>query len=571
VNFAVSVFKFFASLRFALFLLCLLGLVFALGTFVESGYSTETAKLLVYRSPWLSLLLILLALNVAASALDRLPWKKKHVGFVVTHAGIVVILAGSLLTRAYGVEGQLAIEEGKTEGRIVLDEAVVQVFSGKDVPLASYPVRRRPFAWKGRERLGTEPNLWLLHYYPKSSRRETVEEALNGPAALRVHLESSFLKMDQWLVLEDPERSVIPLGPADLRFTRDKIVPPQAASEVKGDFLEFRFKDSSARIPLPQELSKKLPLKGTPYQVTILRVLKDAMVDQGELLDRSEEWNNPAIELLLEGKGLQERHTVFSNFPDFPTIHGMKPSDAGVEIVYQRAEAGSRQVKNELRFVWREEGPPLFQLRKGEAVTEGEVKVGEEHATGWMDFKFRTDQYFAHSRVTAAYHEEPIQSESDQHASAVEIELEYGGERASLWLGQGEVQEVTLQGKKIEVLYGLRTHPLGFRLELKDFRVRHYPGTNQPASFESDVTFKDDFRGISRDLTIRMNEPLKHRGFKVFQSGYQQPEGGPEVSIFTVAKDPGIPVKYAGALILVGGIATMFYTRRFSTRPERVR
>jgi hypothetical protein len=57
---------------------------------------------------------------------------------------------------------------------------------------------------------------------------------------------------------------------------------------------------------------------------------------------------------------------------------------------------------------------------------------------------------------------------------------------------------------------------------------------------------------------------LVYRGFKVFQSGYQETEGEPEVSIFTVAKDPGIPVKYSGAVVLIVGILLMFYSRRFS-------
>ena len=126
---AVSIFKFFASLKLAIFLLLALALVFATGTLVESAYSTEAAKLLVYRNPWMSLLLILLALNVAAAALDRLPWKQKHVGFVVTHAGIILILTGALITRAYGIEGQMAIAEGETQSRIILNEPLLQIFS----------------------------------------------------------------------------------------------------------------------------------------------------------------------------------------------------------------------------------------------------------------------------------------------------------------------------------------------------------------------------------------------------------------------------------------------------------
>ncbi len=569
MNFAVSIFKFFASLRFAILLLFLLAVLFAVGTFLESAYATETAKLLIYQSPWLSLLLILLALNVAASALDRLPWKKKHVGFVITHTGIIVILAGSLLTRAYGIEGQIAIEEGKDESRMVLSEPLLQLFSKEKGPLTATPLHPRPFAWQGRERLGSAPDLWLLLYYPKASRETRVEKTSNGPAALRVTLESSFMKTNEWLILGDPDRQEIFLGPAELRFSREKIPPPKAASLGNEGSLEFRFRDDSVVLSLPQEIGQKIPLQGTPYAVQILRILKDAVVEGEQLVDRSPEWNNPACELLLEGEGVKEKHTVFSNFPDFPTLHGMKPSETGAHIFYRRSAGQGPGAKNELRFIPQEDQLPLFQIRKGESVQEGEVRLGKEVETGWMDFKFRVDQYFPHSRVNTFFHEEPVQSEADGHLSALQLEMELQGEKRIFWLGQGEVKEITIGGKTFEVLYGLKKVPVGFRLELRDFRVENYPGTNRPASFESDVILKDDFAGVVRNLTIRMNQPLKYRGFKVFQSGYQQPEGAPEISIFTVAKDPGIPVKYGGAVILVAGIATMFYTRRFSSRLER--
>ena len=69
----IACFKFFASLRLAVFLLIVLGIAFGAGTFIESYHGADAAKALIYRTPWLSLLLILLALNLLASALDRMP------------------------------------------------------------------------------------------------------------------------------------------------------------------------------------------------------------------------------------------------------------------------------------------------------------------------------------------------------------------------------------------------------------------------------------------------------------------------------------------------------------------
>ena len=571
MKWAVSLFRFFASLKLAVFLLTTLALIFAVGTFAESTYGTEAASLLVYRGSWMALLLMLLALNLAASALDRLPWKKKHVGFVITHAGIILILAGSLVTRAFGIEGQMAVAEGETASRLILAEPKLQLLSRDSQPLASYVVPRTAFPWKGKKLLlplpeeKSLPAVSLLRYYPKASRETGVRETPSGSPALKVALESSFMKTSHWLFLEDAEQNHVLLGPAELRFSPEALESEKESGEK--DFLEFQFQDSTVKIPLPENTPQKIPLEGTSYQVTVLRILKNAMVDGNQLVDQSEEWKNPACELMLEGGGLQERHTVFSNFPDFPTLHGLKPSAAGVRIFYRRAGTGSASPKNELRFVGRKTGLPFYQIRKGEDISRGELKLGEEYATGWMDFKFRAETYYPHARTNANFHEEPVQSQAEDHLSAVEIELEHDGEKKTLWFGQGDREPVDLGGQTFQIVYGLRTLPVGFRVKLRDFRVAHDPGTSRPASFESDVTLMDDSSGFTRDLTIRMNRPLKYRGFKVFQSGYQQPEGSPEISIFAVAKDPGIPFKYTGAVVLIGGVLVMFYSKQFSSRP----
>ena len=561
MNFLFSVFRFFASLKLAIFLLLSLALVFAVGTFIESAHGTQAAKLIVYQSVWMSLLLILLTLNVAAAALDRLPWKKKHVGFVITHAGIILMLASSLVTRSYGMEGQMAIQEGETASRIILSDEILHVFSDESHPPRSFELTKRAFPWQGREELDTD--LVVFRYYPKASRQEKVEPASTGPAALHVVLQSSFMNLDQWLVLDDPAREKVSLGPAELSFGRDRISNErQSASE---GFLEFQFEQSTVKLPLEKNIGKALALKGTPYQITILRILKDAIVEEGKLVDRSNAWNNPAAEIALEGNGLREKHTIFSKYPDFPTMHGMKPSAAGVRILYHRRE--ENEVKNKLHFVWQDEGLPLYQIKKGEALSEGPVDLGEAYQTGWMDFQFRVEHYYPHAEITTQFNEEPVQSQADGHLAAIEIGLSHQGESKTLWLGQGDKKSFSVGGKSFQIVYGLRTEPIGFRLTLENFRVENYPGTHRPASFESDVTVKDDSNGTVRGVNIKMNQPLRYRGYKNFQSGYQEPQGEPEISIFTVAKDPGIPFKYAGAVILIMGILTMFYTRRFSSQP----
>jgi cytochrome c-type biogenesis protein CcsB len=103
-------------------------------------------------------------------------------------------------------------------------------------------------------------------------------------------------------------------------------------------------------------------------------------------------------------------------------------------------------------------------------------------------------------------------------------------------------------------------HVLPFAVRLDAFEIDVYPGTMRPAMFRSRVTVLDAEAGGPFPAVIEMNRELTHRGWSFFQTSYQQ-VGGREMSILTVAKDPGIWIVFAGYFLLVGGMCTVFGTR----------
>ena len=620
------IFKFLASLKLAIFILAALMSVLAAGTIVESLHGTEAARLLVYDSPWFSLILFVLGVNVAAAALDRLPWKKKHTGFVITHIGIIMILAGSFMTRSTMIDGQMAIAESETEYRITLPEPQLFVISDAGTRPWIFSLGKHPFAWNGRLPLEKAVNarrapfpLFLLSDYPKARMRESVETSPDGPPALQLKLKSSFVQQTQWLLKDDPALGNVQMGPAKFRFTGEHLKETAASGVPEADYLEFQFEKNSFNFPIPltpphkgvasltlsqrergkpsselpsqrerensvlnalspqgrgegEGLSLEFPIENTPYRVKILRLLKKAIVIGKELKedDAEKASENPAAELAVYGEnGFVEKHTVFAKFPDFPTVHGLKPSQIGVKVFYRTGEsAGSRGQSHELRFVEDKDGL-VYQIQKGMEVKTGKAVIGEETPLGWMDMKFKIETYYPHAQVNRRFSAQPETSQSEEDQPAVQIEAGSGNEKKQFWLRQGDQQEISLNGgETYRVIYGQKRMPAGFKLTLKDFRVQNYPGTDRPASFESDVTLKDDMTGFVKDATISMNKPLIHNGFYIYQSGYSLPEGGSgagEVSIFSVGRDPGVPVKYGGAIVMVLGTLTMFYTRRFSS------
>ena len=109
VPFKRRLFRVAASLKLAISLLSLFTICLALATFVESAYGGRIARELVYRTWWFTLLLSLLAVNVLCAALKKYPWKRYQIGFLITHAGLLVLVFGALLTALGGTEGNMML------------------------------------------------------------------------------------------------------------------------------------------------------------------------------------------------------------------------------------------------------------------------------------------------------------------------------------------------------------------------------------------------------------------------------------------------------------------------------
>jgi ABC-type transport system involved in cytochrome c biogenesis permease subunit len=110
-----------ASLKLAVLVIAASAFVLGWATFVEREYGTPAVHFGIYGTWWFAGLLGLLGLNVLSAALIRFPWKKHQTGFVVTHAGIILLLIGCLQSRLGGIDAQLPIFEGDT-GHVAFED-----------------------------------------------------------------------------------------------------------------------------------------------------------------------------------------------------------------------------------------------------------------------------------------------------------------------------------------------------------------------------------------------------------------------------------------------------------------
>lgn len=105
------------------------------------------------------------------------------------------------------------------------------------------------------------------------------------------------------------------------------------------------------------------------------------------------------------------------------------------------------------------------------------------------------------------------------------------------------------------VTYGPRAEVLPFSLHLKKFELDRYPGSQSPASYASLLQVIDE--GQSFPYRVFMNNVLDHKGFRFYQSSFDNDEKG---TILSVNQDrPGTYITYLGYFLLsLGMLLTLF-------------
>ncbi|MFZ3564420.1 cytochrome c biogenesis protein CcsA [Tenacibaculum finnmarkense] len=133
-------------------------------------------------------------------------------------------------------------------------------------------------------------------------------------------------------------------------------------------------------------------------------------------------------------------------------------------------------------------------------------------------------------------------------------------ERVKLTGGSFNVEgkkQFSIDGLNFRAWYGAKQRQTPFSVKLNDFQLQKYPGSENAASFASEVTVID--KKETFDYRIFMNNILDYKGYKLFQSSYKI-EGDKEQTHLSVNHDyMGTLVTYIGYFLLFFGlIASLF-------------
>jgi hypothetical protein len=596
-GFLGKVFDFFSSLKLAVILLTVLGAVCVVGTVYESNYTADLAKRLVYRTSWFDFLLAAIFVNVVFATLSRYPWKFQQSGWLLTHLGVLTIIVGSVLTHRYGVEGNMMLFEGQSSDRITLPTSTISVQKVGDNARYKFDTTEVEWGNPAKEaqvypfqELGLQAV--VDNFYPDSELGEVWSNDAPSPnPAVKFAIESSFAgpMAGGWLAPNIAGKRSVNMGPATITAKAiasreelaEALAPKSATEEHELGWLSVVFNESGERykVDVAKASEGPVPIGETGYSVVVTDQLDYAYLNPEQQLENnpSREPNPLAVmDFFHNGEKVAENQFEFANIPEFESMHGIT-GELPFKATYHHevGEGSGGGAAFELLLGPEEEVRWKVTTSTGN-ISSGTMEVGRPVPMPMMTagMSLIVDEFYPNARMSTERVSKPIKRGKFLNKAAHLKLVDEAGNEKAFWLETGAEETVMLGDDFYRVAYKSNVVPLGFSIELQDFRLMTYPGSDsRPMSYESDVKVVGQSANerVTRDVTILMNEPMDHNGYRVFQSSYlDEPKGDPKISIFSIAKDPGIPIIYFGSIILCVGIAMMFwakpYLRKLETR-----
>jgi hypothetical protein len=525
----------------------------------------------IYHDPRFIILLVMLGLNTLACTINRLRPRWNIAGMLLTHVGLLLILAGALVGATMGVKGFMAIREGETLDQIrisgsndqfktipfniklldfILDmheepshrlytvdiksgeQSSRKVSMGSDVSLSES-------RWAGVMALfGIKPKVVASVQVEGFIRNATMTTSLSeGPELTGVKAVEIALRGHggerRAFAVSGADRPYQPRGThmgifyskLDSAGDVEAEIEKAVASTLEPSRLEVIVDGSALDETFPVEVGSKFEIEG--YTVEVLKFVADFIIgDGGVVTSRSDFPHNPAVKVkTTDPAGESFEQWLFAKHPAMHTPENPPP----FELKYVR-EGRDDHVVDQVFIVSAPDSTPVaVYARGGKLVTRGEIASGESLGLGNTGFELVIIAMYEDANINRDMKELPEGAPGGR--AALEIVINHGSSKEERVLWEDEPFDIP-----------------GYRLVYgQDKRVRDFFSVLQVIDGEEVVLEKK----------IEVNDPLRYGGYTFYQSSYDQK--GLSWSGLQVRNDPGVPLVYAGFLIQILGMIVIFY------------
>jgi hypothetical protein len=617
------------SLNLAVVLLITIAGAIAFATIMESKFDSAVARYYIYNAAWFNVWLLGLALNLLCAAFTRWPWQRKHLGFVVTHAGIILMLTGAVIGRTLGFEAFVTLDKTKPpEDRLIMHEDILTVDTSGGVR------GQMPFD---------------LEMHPPTEARPFSLPLENSTLRLVVDRTTENLVPDDSLAASnDP---VAPPGVA-LHFVNSGMGQNVAANLMQGEGLDTFDFFGMAKIEMVDALDEAhpiLPVKSAEPAVTAPATPRDetpfhethlvfAHDPQTPVIDTDADAQSGYAVMLAPVAGRPEAFEATVTGPSgvSATLPVGKSAGAwsnlfgdGDPVLFRVAKywpefamkngvpvSLSDQPRNPAALVQitgptkllpppapkpaapappmpqglvmrialaKEPGRMVYELeRAGKIEARATAAQGETIHLGWSKWEAHIDAVLAHAELHRDMKEltgtiTPMMASSLRPGIRAHLVAPDGSSGPVEWIPEGTSREIFSGNDFATIGFGQRVIPLTFSIALENFEVPRDEGTDTPSNYISSLRFEDAATGrVVRDKAY-MNSPAMFPGdfwrsllgwnYKFSQANWN-PDNLNETTL-QVLYDPGWPLKWIGSLGICCGIALMFYFMPVRSPSER--
>ncbi len=542
---------FLSSLKLSATIMGLIALSAAKATFIETAHGRDAAYDLVYGAHWFEGLLILLTISLILLFIKRWPYKPAQYGFALVHISMVVILLGAGMTRYLGYEGTMHIRDGQTVDYLYSDRARVQATIGEET--GSFPVRLwkagQNHVWKKVTIAGKAYRLGVTEFWPHFGQAWQ-----DGPDGVPVIQYGMSVGDDiQSRTLAEGDKATI--SGVEARF----LTGPFQGGMSHSAYGDLRVHIGTESCTFPVEMPAGKMLKCGGYTFEIIEFQADFKVggessDSGPLV-------NPMVRVkITDPRGKTGERILFAYHPDFAMGHGGETTEFdALDMLYQLnrglefTRGGETGVQGRASF-------PLTAMdmdsQEQTPLPAGEVfpvRASTLYGSETTDFSFAVVKVMTSAVLSPV----TVEDAGAPPAARVVIRDSAGNEAEAVCSKEEPGTPVTVGDVNVKLAFGSVARKVPYQVHLDKFVLKTYPGSSNPATYESYISLTDPGQGIEdRKVHIYMNHPMVHRGSKFFQSSYDKDRMG---TVLSVNHDPGkLPTYFGYALISLGFFIIMF-------------